>query len=208
MPKSIIVSDEIYSQLEKLAIGFDTPERVIARLIDGASSAGGDLLELRPDLTFIPNEAVFKNELLKHKRAQVVLRLTNGDRDVVHWNASRLKGSSNLRANLWSGILRNWKEKGIISAEFSVLSMEGVEQSYAQFLIALANELNWTIDEVENYFIEHELISSDDGHPYYYLATFQENTPAVLKSIGGLNSSNHRHLDLNIVPEKDEGLEG
>lgn len=64
------------------------------------------------------------------------------------------------------------------------------------------------MDEVEEYFIEHELISSDDGHPYYYLATFAENTPKTLQEKGGLNSSCQRHLDLNLVPESDDNLSG
>lgn len=206
MPKSIIVSDEIYSQLEKLAIGFDTPERVIARLINGASSADNGVSEQRPELTFLPNETVFKNELLKHKRAQVVLQLINGDRDVVQWNASRLKPSSNLRANLWSGILRNWKEKGIASAQFSVLSLDSEHPEDVKLRLAIADELNWTVDEVQEYFIEHELISSDDGHPYYYLATFAEHTPKTLQAKGGLNNSCQRHLDLSLLPEPDDDL--
>lgn len=207
MPKSIIVSDEIYSQLEKLAVGFDTPERVIARLMNGASSADNGVSEQRPELTFLPNETVFKNELLKHKRAQVVLQLINGDRDVVQWNASRLKPSSNLRANLWSGILRNWKDKGILSAEFSVLSLD-CQQEDNKLRLSIANELNWTLDEVQEYFIEHELISSDDGHPYYYLATFAEHTPKKLQEKGELNSSCQRHLDLSFIPEPDDNLSG
>lgn len=208
MPKSIVVSDEIYSQLEKLAVGFDTPERVIARLISGVSAADNGALDQRPELTFMPNETVFKSELLKHKRAQVVLQLMSGDRDVVQWNASRLKPSSNLRANLWSGILRNWREKGIVSAQFSVLSLDGEQSEDIKLRLAIADQLNWTVDEVHEYFIGHELISSDDGHPYYYLATFAEHTPKTLQEKGGLDSACQRHFDLNLLPEPDDNLSG
>src|SRR5690606_30099970 len=172
MPKSIVVSDEIYSQLEKLAVGFDTPERVIARLIHGVGSTVKGMSAQRPELSFVPDEVTFKSNLLVHKRAQVILHMANGERDVIQWNAARLKASSNLRANLWSGILRNWKDKGIVFAELSVLSVDGDDSREAQKLIAIAGELGWTTEEVEEYLVDVQLILSDDDHPYYHLATF------------------------------------
>lgn len=121
MPVTISISDDVYGRLEALAVGFDTPERVIERLLDSVEESGSKSTGNKPALTFVPDEPAFKNELIARKKAQVVLHLKNGDRDVIHWNASRFQPSSNLRANLWSGILRNWKDKGIVSAELSVL---------------------------------------------------------------------------------------
>lgn len=206
MPVTISISDDVYGRLEALAVGFDTPERVIERLLDSAEESGSKSTGSKPTLTFVPDEPAFKNELIARKKAQVVLHLKNGDRDVIHWNASRFQPSSNLRANLWSGILRNWKDKGIVSAELSVLP-QGINHpdDNTDLLIAIAGEAHWTLEEVEQYFVDYDLVSSDDGHPYYYLATFSEETPNKLKQIAGLNSVNQLHLDLNIVPDEDPG---
>ena len=206
MPVTISISDNVYRRLERLAVGFDTPERVIERLLDSIEEAGPKSNEGKPSLTFVPDEIAFKNELITHKRAQVVLHLKNGDRDVIHWNASRFKPSSNLRANLWSGILRNWKDKGITSAELSVLP-QGLNHpnDNADLLIAIAGEIHWTLEEVERYIEKYDLVSSDDGHPYYYLVTFSDETPDELKQVAGLNNSNQLHLNLNIVPDGDQG---
>lgn len=206
MPVTISISDDVYGRLEALAVGFDTPERVIERLLDSAEESGSKSTGSKPTLTFVPDEPAFKNELIARKKAQVVLHLKNGDRDVIHWNASRFQPSSNLRANLWSGILRNWKDKGIVSAELSVLP-QGINHpdDNTDLLIAIAGEVHWTLEEVEQYFVDYDLVSSDDGHPYYYLVTFSEETPNKLKQIAGLNSVNQLHLDLNIVPDEDPG---
>lgn len=204
MPKMISVSDDIYRKLEALAVGFDTPERVIERLLDSAEENGAAFSGNKPSLTFVPDESAFKNELIARKKAQVILHLKNGERDVLHWNASRFQPSSNLRANLWSGILRNWKNKGIVSAELSVLPL-GINHpdDDTDLLIAIAGEVRWTLEEVKQYFVDYDPVNSDDDHPYYYLATFSEETPDKLKHIAGLNSANQLHLDLNIVPNED-----
>lgn len=70
-------------------------------------------------------------------------------------------------------------------------------------MIAIAREIHWTLEEVEQYFIEVEEISSDDGHPYFHLATFSEETPVELKNRAGLNSSNQLHLKLDLMPSGD-----
>lgn len=43
--------------------------------------------------------------------------------EVLTWNASKLHENSNLRANIWSGHLRNWKDKEVIRAEFSIYDL-------------------------------------------------------------------------------------
>ena len=98
MPVTISISDDVYRRLEALAVGFDTPERVIERLLDSVEEGGPKSSENKPSLTFVPDETAFKNELIARKKAQVVLHLKNGERDVIHWNASRFQPSSNLRA--------------------------------------------------------------------------------------------------------------
>lgn len=198
MAATISVSDDVYRRLESLAVGFDTPERVIERLLDGVALEGSRGAESKPTLTFIPDEVAFKNELLARKKAQVVLHLKDGGRDVLYWNATRLQPSSNLRANLWSGFLRNWKDKGIVSAEFSVLPKHtNHPEDNAGLIIAIAESIHWTLEETEQYFVEVEEVCSDDGHPYYYLVTFSEDTPDELKAIAGLNSENQIHMGLS-----------
>lgn len=68
MPVTISVSDDVYRRLESFAVGFDTPERVIERLLDGFTLEGSRSVESRPTLTFIPDEVAFKNELLARKK--------------------------------------------------------------------------------------------------------------------------------------------
>ncbi len=75
MPINITLSDETFRRLENLAVGFDTPERVIERLLDVIELNGDKPTESRPNLEFIPDEVTFKNELLTSKRAQVILYL-------------------------------------------------------------------------------------------------------------------------------------
>lgn len=203
MAVSISVSDDIFKRLEEKATGFDTPERVIERLLDELEIER--IQEKRPTVSFLPDEAAFKSKLLVHKLAEIILHMKDGGREVIHWNAGRFKPTSNLRANLWSGSLRGWKEKGITSAELSVIERGSSRPSdESELNIAIANELNWTIDEVEDYFIETTLITSDDGCPYYHLATFSEETPDNLREIGRLNDFYQIHLDLNFIDEEPE----
>jgi len=200
MPVSITLSDETYRSLESLAIGFDTPERVIERLIEQVTS--DSVKETKPRLTFLPDESTFKKELLLNKRAQIVLYTKDSVRDVIHWNAARFQPSSNLRANLWSGCLRNWKEKGITSAELSILKRGTTEPGdETELMIDFAEQLRWTIQETNDYYIEHEEVGSDDGVPYYNLVTFSEETPMKLKDIAGINSFNQVRLDLHYSEE-------
>ncbi|EAZ9324718.1 hypothetical protein CBI59_23505, partial [Salmonella enterica] len=91
-------------------------------------------------------------------------------------------------------------------AELSVLPRShNHPDDNTDLLIAIAGEVHWTLEEVEQYFVDYDLVGSDDGHPYYYLATFSDETPDELKRIAGLNSSNQLHMGLNIVPDEDQG---
>lgn len=72
-----------------------------------------------------------------------------------------------------------------MSAELSVLSVEGDDSRETQKLIAIAGELGWTTEEVEEYLVDVQLILSDDDHPYYRLATFSK-PPQYLRDKGGI----------------------
>ena len=71
--KTITISEETYQKLANLAIGFDTPDNVIQRLLNSVGSL--DILDdsSKPKLIFVPNEASFKNELISKRRAEVIL---------------------------------------------------------------------------------------------------------------------------------------
>lgn len=195
MAVTITISDKLHRRLEERAIGFDTPERVIERLLDAIGETNVST-EKKPELTFHPTEKQFKAELLIEKRAEVIIYTKNSGRYIVHWDASRLKPESNLRGNLWSGHLRNWKEKGIVSAEFSVLKCNDTEDK-TERNIAVARELKMKLDEVKKYLINVEEYSGNDGHSHY-LAHFREDTPEKF----GLGSASVNLLFFNAQPDK------
>lgn len=131
MCPTIHISSRVYEGLKGLAEPFETPTGVIQRLLDvhyGNSEGGGSpkttpipMPEGRPILSFTPSdEDVFKAMLIDRKQAQVVLHLSDGSTESVTWIAERFSTNSNLRANIWSGYLRGWKEKGIVKAEFTI----------------------------------------------------------------------------------------
>ncbi|HDY7818076.1 hypothetical protein [Vibrio vulnificus] len=192
MTRTIEVSVDTYSRLEKLAVGFDTPEAVIKRLLDQVEGKP----ETKPTLTFFPeDEAEFKRELIKSKEAEVVLYKVDGTREVSRWNANRLTESSNLRGNLWSGLLRNWKEKGIQKAELFVLPPTIVypdgDDDRVGLNKALSTQLNLTYEEMQ--LIEYEVHTneSDDGLAYsHYIEIDLENSDPEVLAMAGIDANN------------------
>ena len=120
----IRISDELYERLESQAIGFDTPAALIERLLDkcdGIEKSVSPESPKRPDLIFSPSdEDKFKKLLLRKKSAAVKLHKVDGSIENRSWNADRLSETSNVRGNLWSGLLRGWKKKGIVKAELTI----------------------------------------------------------------------------------------
>ncbi|ROP59403.1 hypothetical protein EDF81_2205 [Enterobacter sp. BIGb0383] len=118
--KMLSVSDKTYNRLASHAAGFETPESVIERLLDAyeIDTDPGS----KPKLTFIPeNEEEFKDRLVESGRAYVELRMEDGSIEAGDWKVHSFKKTSNLRANIWSGYLRNWGKRGIVSATFEVV---------------------------------------------------------------------------------------
>ena len=114
----ITISEATYNRLAALASGFETPEAVINRLIDAIDSDQAK----KPELFFNPtNEDEFKKALLVSKQARVELFKQDGSSEEGIWKVRALSEHSSVRANLWSGYLRNWTEKGIVRAVFTVL---------------------------------------------------------------------------------------
>jgi hypothetical protein len=117
----IEISDKTYKRLSELAQGFDTPDVVINRLIDSVAK----IPERKPTISFNPsNEADFKAALLNTRLAEVCITYIDKPKIFSVWNADKFKGSSNLKANLWSGFLRGWKDKGISNISLTILDTD------------------------------------------------------------------------------------
>lgn len=117
----IEISDNTFDRLSKLVVGFDSPDAVINRLIDKTLN----YTEKKPEVFFKPeDEVLFKRELLISRKAEVCIYKADGTYTIMLWNASKLQEESNLRANLGSGFLRDWKKKNIVKIELEVLSGE------------------------------------------------------------------------------------
>lgn len=84
-----------------------------------------DRTVLRPNklsIIFVPeDEVAFKNLLVEKGEAFVRLRKLDGSVEpIARWNATRFRNTSNLRGNLFSGYLRNWKQREIVEAVFAI----------------------------------------------------------------------------------------
>ncbi|TCV07221.1 hypothetical protein [Vibrio crassostreae] len=200
MTRTIEITAETYARLEKLAVGFDSPEAVINRLLDQAEGKS----ETKPTLMFFPeDEAEFKRELIKSKEAEVVLYKVDGTREVSRWNANKLTESSNLRGNLWSGLLRNWKEKGIKKAEFFVLpptiTYPDGDDDRVGLDKALSLQLNLTYEEVQLLEYEPHTNESDDGLVYgHYVEIDLDNSDPEVLAMAEIDDDNYSfevHLD-------------
>lgn len=113
----IEITDSLYQRLAKHVEGFETPENVITRILDEYESKKE---KKKPEIIFIPNEFDFKEELLKKKVAWKTFEYTDGSILQKKWVATHFSLSSSLKANLWSGSLRDWQAKGISKLTLSV----------------------------------------------------------------------------------------
>ena len=75
----------------------------------------GPVIQLSP-----AGDDAFKARLIAVKRAVVRLEMRDGRERSFVWHAYRFRQSSNLRGNLFSGYLRDWRERGIVRASVSV----------------------------------------------------------------------------------------
>jgi len=193
MNKTIEVTRDTFSRLELLVEGFDTPEAVIIRLLDNAEGR----TETKPILSFDPSdENEFKLKLIEHKEAEVAIYKNDGTREVVRWNANRFSKSSNLRRNLWSGFLRDWKKKNIKSAKLSILPRGlNLPGDDTEQMKSLAQELELTFDELSQLDYEIQENMSNDGQVYNYIIQFHDDCDEeLLAKIDGLDE----HLWINV----------
>lgn len=159
--KNIEISQETYKRLEQLATGFsDTPDFVISRLLDGLDNKP----EKKPELVFFPDdEEKFKHLLIRDKFAEITFYLNDGSRNVQVWNAKKFSESSNLRANLWSGQLRDWKAKGIIKAELSIFPKRQNHEDAGEYAVrrATSSILNIPFSELQDIDFDYEIAESE-----------------------------------------------
>jgi len=140
MQKTIEISVILYDRLGKLAQPFETPEDVIIRLLNSyedkqkksdsvvsitTTEKNTHSHNLRTynklDINFFPPDLLqFKSLLLKEKQAWVVLHMNDGSKNLHQWNALRFSDKSDVLGNLRSGYLRDWRKKGIISADIAI----------------------------------------------------------------------------------------
>ena len=132
MSPNIELSDTIYERLASHAQGFDTPERVIERLLFSYENGGthtpqevvktpADSVLHRPEPVFYPgNIEEFKQLLMAQKHVYRRISFQDGTSKLSIWKAGRIDAQSNILGNIYSGVLRDWKQKGITKAEFAI----------------------------------------------------------------------------------------
>ncbi len=135
MSKVLRISTELYQRLGSHANGFETPASVIERMLtsyEGKSDVNlvatptnkPDSSILMPDkleIIYHPlDEYNFKVELLKEKKAYILIVMFDGISEICEWSANKFQEGSNLGRNLRSGYLRGWRDKGIVRAEVSI----------------------------------------------------------------------------------------
>ncbi len=198
MSRTIDITNATFLRLERLAVGFDTPEAVINRLLDKVEGH----TVTKPKLTFFPvDEEEFKNELIKFKEAEVVIFKKDGSREITHWKANRLNESSSLRGNLWSGLLRGWKSKGIMKADLFILpSASAHTDDETERTKILALEFQLTYEEMEHLTYDIDTNESSDGQIYNYIIQFnEENDPKILSKIKDLHENNWINIGTEIL---------
>ncbi len=148
MPK-IEIPDALYARLGQHARAFETPAQVIERLLDivdsrephqiGQENAptapaptpataslapASRTLRARPghlEIVFHPEDIdEFKTQLLEHRQAWILLIHEDGEQVLKRWNAFNFRPTSEVMANLRSGHLRGWRERGIVRAEVAI----------------------------------------------------------------------------------------
>ena len=135
MEKQIAISTNLYKRLEAHAVGFDTPQDVMARILDYYESNSGQTVNkvllphiddkpirsLQLEINMIPNnELEFKKLMLERKLAWVKIFKLDGTEDIKLWKVQAFTSDSDLKGNLRSGYLRGWKEKGIYKAVLAI----------------------------------------------------------------------------------------
>jgi len=151
------LSEEIYSRLANHAVGFETPNQVIEKLLDFYE---GRKSITKPEIEFLPSEEQFKRLLLDKREAWKIFDYVDGRREIERWVASRFTEKSNLRANLWSGSLRDWQVKGIKKFTLSIDKPDSLNVAHglsddSVINIKVGRFIQQHLDKVVEYCNEH-----------------------------------------------------
>jgi hypothetical protein len=72
------------------------------------------------EIDFRPNKDTFRKNLLKVHKANYTIIYSDGRKIEGVWNANNVSNTSSIIGNIRSGLLRGWRDKGIIKAIFEV----------------------------------------------------------------------------------------
>ncbi|MFT7099471.1 MAG: hypothetical protein ACJAS6_001353 [Rickettsiales bacterium] len=200
---TISLTDDTFKRLASRAVGFETPDTVIKRIMDEIEGKSK-----KPEIIFNPDdENEFKKQLIKTKSAEIALYNANNEREIIHWNALKFSENSNLRANLWSGHLREWKKRNIIKIELSIFPTathkDDVNQIKETKSIALQIGLKYEEMEEMDY-DKIELTSNSGNINTGYQIQFNENcSKDILDKISMLEDDNTIILAPNTFDEEN-----
>lgn len=108
MSTVIRLPEKLYKRLEKYAEGFDTPVQVIEKILNKMEgitneityeSENDNLLQIRLNPS---NVSLFKEQLLKKRKAEIAIFYNDGREEIKPWNASRFTEDSDVIGNLRS----------------------------------------------------------------------------------------------------------
>ena len=133
MTMRIKLNQHTYSRLESIAQGFgDKPGNVIRKLLDYYEGKYGfqpaetvqavkEDIRRRPIPEFYPNGMKdFRRRLLVDKRAVRRVTYQDGGSEILLWKAENFRPESNLMGNINTGVLRDWRQKGIVRLEIAI----------------------------------------------------------------------------------------
>lgn len=197
------ISKNTYTRMEKYAMGFnDTPDKAINRLLDEVEKVlSSDNKEKKPTLCFDNlSTDEFQFELINTKQAEITIFFKDGSHSVKCWDAKKLTQESNLLANIWSGPLRNWKNKGIVKADFKLYNENEIKSKELNVLLIkkISEKLNIPHKQLLQRSVNIELIH--EGYPHLKI-TFPEGKPPYA-SLFGFNKEDNCYY----LTEKDIGL--
>jgi hypothetical protein len=138
MSQVIRIPISLYKRLENHVTGFDnSPAKIIEKILDFYENNKGLVID-NPVSVTIPspppsnsleiiyhpynNQDSFSRDFLKKQLAYIRVYKTDGSTEVFTWRLRESQGftiNSSVKANLMTGRLRGWKEKGIYKAEVS-----------------------------------------------------------------------------------------
>lgn len=175
---NVEITENTYNRLGSHSIGFEKPESVIVRLLDFYENRKTNS---KPKIVFLPDEGAFKEQLISQKTAWKLFEFSDGSIELEKWSASKLNENSNLRANLWSGALRDWQAKGVKKLTLSIEKPKKIQKEYS---------VNGTVEIQIGKFIKNHLDS---------IIEYCKNNSSHINELMNVGWS-QQHFDLSSFP--------